>query len=165
MKYLATTVLAGILSGCTDAQPPTLPPSWVTIDARQFTFSAPPDLRAVPVRGIDSYVGRYTNQTVVLSFDYGWYSDPLTDNYKQRANYKKEHTKVDGRKAVIVTFSRPSEQHAFDHCIGIHFPDLGDGRTKLTIFARCATTNLWTVLRDSFRSIHFTRKDAEQRRP
>lgn len=165
MKYLAIIVLAVILSGCAGAQPPTIPPSWVTVDARQFTFSAPPDLRTVRVQGIDSFVGRYTNQTIDLSFDYGRYSDPLTGHHKQQPNYTTEHTKVDGHRAVIVTFSYPVEQHAFAHCTGIHFPDLGAGQTKLTIFARCATTNEWNVIRDSFRSIHFTRKDAEQQRP
>lgn len=65
------------------AQPP--PSGWQTIVAADafvpgcaFTFRAPPDLEPVPVRGIDSFVGRYTSPSLEVDFNYGWYPTELT---------------------------------------------------------------------------------------
>lgn len=50
-----------ILAGCDRSTPaPAVPAGWQTVPAgNAFTFRAPPDVKAVPAQGIDSFVGRY----------------------------------------------------------------------------------------------------------
>src|SRR4051812_22481699 len=40
----------------------------------KFTFRAPADMVAVPIQGIDSFVGKYSSDKYEVTFDYGWYS-------------------------------------------------------------------------------------------
>jgi hypothetical protein len=134
------------------------------ISTTAFSFSAPADLQAVAVRGIDSNVGRYTNATVEITPDYGWYSDPLTIYNKDKAGYQEERREVDGKPAVIVTFSDPVAGRRLAHCAGIHFPKVGDGRLKLTVFASCADTNQFPALKALFKSIRFEKGNTESTR-
>ncbi len=49
--------------------------NWRRVDAGTvFSFRAPPGLRAVPSRGIDSFVGDYHSAGMEMSFDYGMYT-------------------------------------------------------------------------------------------
>jgi hypothetical protein len=42
-----------------------------------YSFLLPKGYKIVKDKGIDSYVGRITNDTITIYFDYGYYSDPL----------------------------------------------------------------------------------------
>lgn len=42
-----------------------------------YSFILPEGYKIVQDKGIDSYVGRITNDTITIYFDYGYYSDPL----------------------------------------------------------------------------------------
>src|SRR5687768_8850440 len=89
-----------IAMGCGSPPPPTppVPPGWQTITAQGFTFQAPPDLRPVPVQGIDSIVGKYESPTLEVAYDLGWYSDPM-----DREGYTSRPVTVDGKAARLVT--------------------------------------------------------------
>ena len=70
MKLLLKAALAlSLLASPALAQPAD---DWVVVKAgNAFTFEAPPDLKAVPVQGIDSLVGEYRGDRFSLQFDYG----------------------------------------------------------------------------------------------
>jgi hypothetical protein len=53
--------------------------NWHTINLRSFRIETPTSYRFFKGRGIDSYVGGITNQIDTLFFDYGWYSDDLSE--------------------------------------------------------------------------------------
>lgn len=101
MKLLLKAALAlSLLATAASAEPAD---DWVTTKAGQaFTFEAPPDLRSVPVQGIDSFVGRYKGDRLALQFDYGLYSNTLQD-LREDPRYEAETVEIDGRQAVILT--------------------------------------------------------------
>jgi len=77
--------------------------SWVRIEAgNAFSFEAPADIKAIPVQGIDSFVGRYASASFDLSFDYGAYPNNLS-GYRKDPRFTVEEGMIDGRKSRIVT--------------------------------------------------------------
>jgi len=59
---------------------PGLDPGWKRIHLKVFSLAMPEDLIQVPVKAIDSYVGRFEAPTMTLGFDWGQWSDPLTSS-------------------------------------------------------------------------------------
>jgi hypothetical protein len=113
---------------------------WQSIEAEKaFTFKAPPDLQPEQVQGIDSFIGRYVSQSMTVSFDYGWYSDPM-----DREGFDRSSTTIDGRRAYIV---RKSD------VMGVHFPEV-QGDTKLTMRAELHGADPETI-ETIFRTIDF----------
>jgi hypothetical protein len=79
------------------AQPDGVPKDWILLKARNaFTFWGPADLKEEKVRGVDSFVGKYTSPTMRIEFDYGMFSGEYKGD-----KYKLEEITVDGRKAVL----------------------------------------------------------------
>lgn len=118
------------------SRPPPLvmsaPPDWQKIDAGgRFTFLAPADLQSKPVQGIDSFVGEYRSHSLTLGFDFGWYSNSLDD--EQKAGFRQRWVTVSGRDAKLVVYTNPASPRPY--VAAIHFPDLGDGLTRLTVSA------------------------------
>jgi len=145
--------LLAVASGCTPATSVSPPFGWVQIDAREFSFYVPPDVKAVPVQGIDSFVGEYNGDSISLNFDYGHYSDPL--DYKERTNYIAHDERIDDKKARVVSYDNPGSGHPFDYAIGIHFPEVNGKDIRLTVYATCKTTNDYETARTVFRTIKF----------
>lgn len=50
---------------------------FVTIDGSEFSISLPADLRDEAAEGVDSEVGTYSADGIEVSWDFGWYSNPL----------------------------------------------------------------------------------------
>ena len=127
MRFFQTPLLllaAALVLGCdASVSPPRpAPPEWQTVSAgKAFTFRAPTDLKPVPVQGKDSFVGNYASPTLEVTFDYGWYSDPM-----DREGYASRAVQVDGKSARLVTK---------DDVVAIHFPKI-TGETKLTMSVR-----------------------------
>lgn len=132
-------LLPFLLLGCQSNDPLPVPQEWETFETNVFSFQGPADLKRQHVQGIDSYVGQFGNGEIELNFDYGSYSDPLDDNHKKNDGYLAKRTKVDLKKATVVTYKRSDPEDQFLFCAGIHFPDTGDGQTKLTLFGRAKT--------------------------
>lgn len=107
---------------------PLVPDGWQLIKAGDgFTFKAPPDLVQQQVQGIDSFVGEYVSPGMVLSFDFGWYSDPM-----DRQGYERSDTTIDGRAAYI---ARNGDE------MGVHFPTVdksskSETKVKLTMYVK-----------------------------
>lgn len=151
MRTFFAALAVIVLTACTPADTPvvtTVPADWQTIKAGElFTFKAPPDLKQEKIQGTDSFVQKYVSETMVLSFDYGWHSDPM-----DREGYERTKTTIDGREAYIVRE---------DKMIGVHFPKVDD-KTKLTmhVYLRGADPKDAQTI---FRSIDFPEKEPEAR--
>ena len=106
------------------SQAPTIPDDWVAVKAARnaFEFKAPPDLEKVPVRGVDSLVGKYESPSMLLTYDYGWYSSPLPD--EKQPGYSSKIVKINGKTAKVVTF---------DGVAAVHFPKVKD-KIRLTVY-------------------------------
>jgi hypothetical protein len=104
MKMLAASIALGwslVFDAAAHAEVPAVP--WVRIDAGGvFSFEAPADMTPIPVHGIDSFVGRYTSTSFNLSFDYGFYSNNLS-NYRKDPRFTVEERLIDGKKSRVVT--------------------------------------------------------------
>jgi hypothetical protein len=151
-----------LLTGCEDskslpsdpkASNPDAIESWAQVDGRAFAFRVPPDMKAVPVQGIDSEVGEYRGDSISLSFDHGLFSDPM--DYRKQADYISHEERINGRKARIVSYYSPGREHPFDFAIGVHFPNVNGKNVRLTVYARCKTKDDYETARTIFRTIRF----------
>lgn len=52
--------------------------AWEHFDLTKFSFSSPYKLNKQDIHGIDSYVGKYDNDEMTVTFDYGIYSNNLS---------------------------------------------------------------------------------------
>jgi hypothetical protein len=77
----------------------------------------------VPVQGIDSLVAEYQSQTVNVSVDYGWYSDPMD---RKEDGFTRRKVAVDGKEARLL---------AKEDAVAIHFPSVS-GKTRLTMLVK-----------------------------
>jgi hypothetical protein len=113
------------------------PAGWKTLSPiSAFQVTVPSDLIEVPVKGIDSFVGRYKSSTLELEFDFGWYSSTLGE-WKNPGvgDYSEEQTVIAGRRAKLV-FSRAERDNVWAYVAGVHFPEIArdeDGVTSLTV--------------------------------
>jgi len=132
-----------------------IPESWVEIEVSKFfSFSIPPELKEIKVKGKDSMVGRFESKTMALSYDYGWYSDSLK-HYTARESYKAIETTIDGKKAKIVTLKQKTEDVALGYVAAIHFPKLPNTQSRLTMFARCAGEKELELAKRIFGTVKF----------
>jgi hypothetical protein len=152
-NQIFTCALFVIVAGCAMKTLVKPPSGWVQIDAREFKFYAPQDIKPVPVQGIDSYVGEYKGDAISLNFDYGGYSDPLI--YPERKAYVVHDEQIDGKKARIVSYYDPGTGNPFDFAIGVYFADVNGKGTRLTMYATCKTTNEYQTATMIFRTITF----------
>jgi hypothetical protein len=73
---LSLVLSQAALTGAAAREP--VPPTWERIHAgTAFSFDAPGGTKAVPVPGIDSYVGAYVADGFSIGFDYGPWSNDL----------------------------------------------------------------------------------------
>jgi hypothetical protein len=115
-------LLIAAVAGCDSSDTTTVPAQWQTVSAgKAFTFRAPPDLKPAPVQAVDSLAGQYASPSMEVSFDYGWYSDPM-----DREGYTSRPVTVDDKSARLVTKG---------DVVGIHFPQV-DGKNRLTMVVR-----------------------------
>jgi hypothetical protein len=127
------------LWGCssTESGPDTTAPAgwqWVNSSC-DFLFKAPAELQKQAVQGIDSCVGQYRGAGMELSYDYGGYSDPLTD-YKDSDEYEEESAMIDGLQAKLISMHLDSGE--LPYFTAVHFPDVGKAGIKLTMSVNCA---------------------------
>jgi len=108
---------------------PTKPgPGWRRVDADGLFFlSLPADMKKQIVRGIDSSVGEYRNGRVVVSYDYGIYSNPL-ETFSDKPEYKENLKDIGGKKAKIVFFSNTSAASKYKYYSAVHFPEVEKSR-------------------------------------
>jgi hypothetical protein len=142
-SFLTLGLSLAILSGCNSTDSTVdVPDSWITFNADQaFSFRAPPDFIEKPVKGKDSFVGKYDSPALELSFDYGMYSDALErEGYR---DWKFRNTTIDGKRAKIGW----SEER-----VAVHFPKV-EGYNRLSMFANLKQPQAKEIAEIIFRSI------------
>ena len=127
------------------SQAPAIPDDWVTVQAARkiFEFKAPPDLKHLPARGKDSLVGRYESPSMLLFYDYGWYSSPLPN--EKQPGYSSKMVKINGKTAKVVTF---------DGVAAVHFPKVKD-KNGLTVYVTLKKKEAKATALQLFRTIRF----------
>lgn len=135
--------------------------TWIRINnANVFFFSLPADMRKVEVQAIDSYAEQYQRDKMVLTFDYGWYANPLTSqsNTKQ-AEYTESTVEISGKSARMVFFKDQTIGNEHPYFAGVHFADLVDKKTSdvngLTIEVWFADKEEYQVVKCIFTSVTF----------
>ncbi|TSC85764.1 MAG: hypothetical protein G01um101416_783 [Microgenomates group bacterium Gr01-1014_16] len=90
---------------------------WQSINTGPFTVSLPPSWKFNKLQGTDSFVGEFVGNGIKLSFDYGWYSDPL-NRYQNDPNYFISEEIISNYLAKIIY----PKSNLSTGTIGIHFP-------------------------------------------
>lgn len=157
-------ILACLMVALLGIQPPAsamsgqLPADWVRLSADgKFELMAPPGSAYVPLRGIDSFVGRIKTPRFMLAFDYGAYSDPLKprNGYQQ---YRVRDVQIDGKRARIVTAFAPGLRADRPYFIGVHFSNVKRsvvGSVKLTMSGSVAMPQDYKAIEALFGTIEF----------
>lgn len=95
-------VLGGVPEPCGAAGADTA--GWRRVDAGPFSFAAPREYRRQRVRGIDSYLGRWSaSRRREVSFDWGMYSSPLDETATQLQDSRECTAEIGGRRARVVS--------------------------------------------------------------
>jgi len=129
---------------------------WREVDAGAFVFRLPTELSQIPIQGEDSSVGRYAAQNMVVDFDYGAYSDPLS--YTDAPEYAQRRETVGGLDAVIVSCRHPDIQSPLAYFYAIHFPKTLVTGAKLTLYVSCRAKSDYGTAEEIVRSVSFKPK-------
>jgi hypothetical protein len=128
---------------------------WQKIKLSFGSFLAPPGLKEVPFRGIDSQIWKFKKQDLILTIDLGLYSGKPNVN-EDELNYKEKGVVKDGKQATIVSFKyREPRSEGFDYVSAIYFPELGDKYTKLSFVVHSKTPEHLKIAEKIFLSISF----------
>lgn len=155
LLVLAATLLAIeslLTAGCSSVSNEiAVPPSgWRKVEAGTsgtFSIYAPPRWEFHQRRGIDSFVGEFAGDGVVLLFDFGRYSNPL-DEYHE-PTYVVAHESIGGYRAKIVSPRTPGRGKT-----GIYFSKITDG-DKLCLYGENLTDPQQELALKIFRTIRF----------
>ena len=125
----------------------TAPADWHKIDAGPFSILAPSGWGFHQLQGVDSYVGEFVGDGVVLRFDFGEYSNSLKEEKKPA--YAVIHKSIGGRRAKIVSPRTPG--HGIT---GVYFRDVGDSNA-LTLFGHDLTSTQQELVLKIFETLRF----------
>jgi hypothetical protein len=153
-QLLAFSILIGagitwLTPACSSASYPSQAPAsgWVKLEAGAFSLYAPPGWQFHKEQGIDSYVGKFTGDGIVLHFDYGLYSNPLDEATAPK--YTVTHEEIEGRKAKIVSPRVPGTR-----LTAVYFSKVRDS-DKLCVWANYLTEAQQTLVLKILRTIRF----------
>jgi hypothetical protein len=121
--------------------------SWLKVDAGPFSILAPSGWQFRQLQGIDSYVGEFVDGSIVLTFDFGRYSNPLKEEKKPA--YVVIHKSIDGRRAKIVSPRIPGHG-----VTGVYFRNVGDSNA-LTLFGQDLTSTQQELALKIFDTLRF----------
>ena len=163
MRYsLLIVTLASLLAmlpgrGSTPRPQATVPTDWKKINLERFLFYAPPEMKSLDVKGIDSAVWGYASSDLELIIDLGRYSGKPSI-YEGEPDYREERIKIDGKEATMC-FYRFSERAEGRHpyAAAVYFSDVGNRGTKLSFFASCKTPGEQRTAEAIFRTIKLAR--------
>lgn len=144
-RIRAGSVIAGLLlaiSSCGASEGggasngPSGPWSRVSV-AGEFSLELPPELTLDPKRGTDALYRSYRSDALVVSMDYGWYSNPLVDVAGD--DLERQAIQVDGHTATHVRYRDRAADSGLEYVVALHVPDTGKGQVKLTIVAHASS--------------------------
>ena len=120
---------------------------WVRLNAGAFSLYAPQGWKFQKEQGIDSYVGKFTGDGVLLDFDYGAYSSPLDE--ATTSKYYITYEQIAGRKAKVVAPRSPGRG------LTAAYFEKATGRDKLCIWAQDVTKQQQALVLKILRTIRF----------
>jgi len=125
-------------------------PDWQTIQTDSFIILLPPEWQYLEKQGLDSFVGEFTNNKIILTFDYGWYSSSLVED--NDPNHIVTFEAIDGYNAKIVV-----PKITENGTTGVYFADLGGNiqKTKFNISGIDIISSQQETVLEIFRSIKF----------
>jgi len=142
--------------------PPAVPNDWINVEiGSAFSLMAPQGSVAHQGEGTDSLIGTIEVNGIKLSFDYGFYSNPLTNNGSYQ-NYITEDVLIDGVSARIVTGYTTRNSPSAPYFIGIHFPKIKNtviGSTRLTIYTQLKSKENHTMIGQIFRTLQLKERE------
>lgn len=103
---------------------------WHKITLSPFHIEVPTTYYYFKIQGIDSYVGGITNHEDTIEFDYGWYSNELSD-YENNEEYTVNYEIVNGKKFKIV---KQKNEPGF---VGAYTNDLEGDNALMIICMKC----------------------------
>ena len=88
-----------------------VPDGWTKISVCHLSFFAPPDMKDLGAKGIDSCVAEYANNDITVSLDYGRYGSPprRSNSYLE---FKEQSVLIDGKNAQLATFVDASHKNS-----------------------------------------------------
>jgi hypothetical protein len=129
-------------------QPGTEESGWHKVDAGPFSILAPSTWEFHQLQGVDSYVGEFVGDGVVLKFDFGRYSNSFKKEKKPA--YVVTHKSIGGRRAKIV--SPRTSGHGIT---GVYFRNVGDSNAALILFGRDLTSTQQELVLKIFDTLRF----------
>ena len=123
------------------------PATWHKVDAGPFAISAPPGWEFHQLQGVDSFVGEFVGDNIVLRFDFGGYSSPL--KREKKPAYVVIHKSIGGRRAKVVSPRTPG--HGIT---GVYIRDVGDSNA-LTLFGQDLTSSQQELALKIFETLRF----------
>jgi hypothetical protein len=123
------------------------PADWHKVDAGPFSILAPSGWEFHQLQGVDSYVGEFVGDGVVLTFDFGRYSNTLKKEKKPA--YVVSHKSIGGHRAKIVSPKTPG--HGIT---GVYFRNVGDA-AALTLFGHDLTSTQQELVLKIFDTLRF----------
>ena len=155
MKQLLIVFTAGLLSAVStlSADPaPVALTNWQRVDFGGLSFRVPPGMTNVPVRGIDSLVGRWDGTNISLHLDFGPYA-------RMTFGTGASTVKVAGRAGKMITTARdvgPTSggRASFTNVTEVGVPDGPWGQYLRMTFYHNAPTEV-PLLRAIIDSVHY----------
>jgi hypothetical protein len=163
-NILIITITVVLLASCQHTTTPSqnideatkAPPTWKSAKFYNFfSFSIPPSLDSQKVLGYDSYVGRFSNDSMVLDIDYGLYSASFGSETGMPM-YRDTTMQISGQMAKEVFYYDPGNDSSRPFLAGIYFAHVDNSTSnKLSIEVFCKTGTLQDTARIIFSTIKF----------
>lgn len=129
------------------------------VDVRKFSIQLPEGWVYEPQTGIDSFVGSFRGEGITLSFDYGYYSNPLAN--EGDIKYSLTYETIDGQQAKLVKSNVKGKG-----LTGVYFGDIKKNpeassspamlKTMLNVYGENIPEEKIERLFEIFRSIRFS---------
>jgi hypothetical protein len=121
--------------------------NWHKVDAGPFSLLAPSVWEFHRLQGVDSYVGEFVGEGMVLTFDFGRYSNPLKEQKKPA--YIVVHKSIGGFRAKVASPRTPG--HGIT---GVYFHDVGHA-TALCLWGKDLTSTQQELALKIFETLRF----------
>ena len=103
--------ISGLFSFTRAQQQNDVPDGWTKITVCRLSFFAPPDMKDIGTKGIDSCVAQFANNDITLYLDYGLYGSPPRQGNSD-LEFKKQSVSIDGKNAQLATYIDASHSNS-----------------------------------------------------
>lgn len=144
LKIIPVLLFLSLFTGCRSQWN-----EYQKMEFKYFEITVPQAWKAIQLRGIDSYVGAIQlNHHEKVTFDYGQYSNPLTDLEKGNIVL---YEKINGLNAKIIHSENQNSNH---NTVGIYFEQIR-GKIKFEMNGKNISKKNQQELLKVFRTLKF----------